>query len=381
MYRNGEQSAFMAPTEILAEQHMAAASQRLTPLGMTVRLLTGSTPEAERRRLLQEIADGSVHLVIGTHALLTEDVEFANLGLVITDEQHRFGVSQRAILRQKGRAPDVLYLSATPIPRTLALAVYGDLDVTTLNELPAGRQPIRTVWLRMSEEAAAIRLARRELAAGRQVYVVAPLVEESEHMADVRSATELESHLQAQFAGYAVALLHGRMPSREKDAVMRAFAAGDVRVLVSTTVIEVGIDVPNASVMLIYHAERFGLAQLHQLRGRVGRGPHASHCLLLSDASSEYAVERLQTMVATQDGFEIAEKDLALRGPGEFLGVRQSGLPEFSVGDLAKDFRIMEVARDEAAALIKNPDFWLLPAYQSLRRTLREVPKSSYYRD
>jgi ATP-dependent DNA helicase RecG len=381
VYRSGDQAALMAPTEILAEQHFAEAKRRLEPLGMSVRLLTGSTPTRERAEVLDGLQEGTVDLVIGTHALLTEDVSFASLGLVITDEQHRFGVSQRSILRQKARTPDILYLSATPIPRTLALAIYGDLDVTALRELPAGRQPVKTLWLKLAEEEAAIRLARRELAAGRQVYVVAPLVEESEHAADILSATELEVRLRDRFAGFQVRLLHGRMSSKEKEAVMREFAAGAVQVLVSTTVIEVGIHVANATVMMIYHAERFGLAQLHQLRGRVGRGKHASYCVLLSDARSDYAVQRLQTMVETQDGFVIAEKDLELRGPGEFLGVRQSGLPEFSVGDLAKDFRIMEVARDEAAALIQNPDFWLLPAYHALKEAVRRVPENSYYKD
>ncbi len=381
VFRCGEQSALMAPTEILAEQHYSEATRRLVPLGMTVRLLTGSTPAKERAEILKELQSGEVHLVIGTHALLTEDVVFSSLGLVMTDEQHRFGVSQRSILRQKGRTPDVLFLSATPIPRTLALAIYGDLDVTAIRELPSGRKPIRTTWLRMSEEETAIRFARRELAAGRQVYVVAPLVEESERVTDVLSATELEARLKDRFAGHTVGLLHGKMSAREKDEVMREFAAGDIQVLVSTTVIEVGIHVPNATVMMIYHAERFGLAQLHQLRGRVGRGEHASYCILLSDATSEYAVQRMQTMVATQDGFVIAEKDLELRGPGEFLGVRQSGLPEFTVGDLVKDFRIMEVARDEAVALIQNPDFWLLPAYQALKAAVQRIPYDSYYKD
>lgn len=379
-YRMGGQTAFMAPTELLAEQHAAEAQRRLTGLGMGVALLTGSTPEAVRRDRLAAVASGEVAILVGTHALLTDDVAFARLGLVITDEQHRFGVSQRSALGAKGRQPDVLMLSATPIPRTLALAVYGDLDVSAIDELPGGRKPVVTRVFRMKDESRAVRLTRQEVARGHQAYVVAPLVEESEQMAELTSATALAERWKEQFAGFTVALLHGRMPARDKEAVMRSFMRGEVQVLVSTTVIEVGIDVPNATVMLIYHAERFGLAQLHQLRGRVGRGAEQSFCVLLSDAASEMATQRLQTMVETNDGFAIAERDLALRGPGEFLGVRQSGLPEFSVGDLARDFKVMEVARDEAWALIRNPDFWLLPQYAALRETIQRVPEGSYFK-
>jgi ATP-dependent DNA helicase RecG len=380
-WASGAQSAFMAPTEILAEQHYREAVRRLQPLGMKVALLTGSTPDKQRRATLASVADGTVQLLVGTHALLTDDVAFSNLGLVITDEQHRFGVSQRSVLRAKGCQPDVLFLSATPIPRTLALAVYGDMDVSILNELPKGRKPIHTSWLTLAQEEQVIRAVRRELTAGRQAYVVAPLVEESDGMADVTSATELEARLRDQFAGFTVALLHGRMPAKDKDTVMQQFIRGEVHLLVSTTVIEVGIDVPRASVMAIYHAERFGLAQLHQLRGRVGRGTYNSYCILLSDAKNDVARQRLQTLVDTNDGFVIAEKDLELRGPGEFLGIRQSGLPEFSVGDLAKDFKVMEVARDEALSLVRNRDFWLLPPYEKLRNAIRKVPIGSYFKD
>jgi ATP-dependent DNA helicase RecG len=370
-YRSGAQAALMAPTEILAEQHFAEAKRRLAGFGVQVALLTGSTSERERRELLPAVAVGDIHLLVGTHALLTEQVAFANLGVVIIDEQHRFGVAQRALLQQKGAQVDTLFLSATPIPRTLAMAIYGDLDISMLRERPAGRKPIRTLWLKMSERDKAIRLIRRELAAGRQAYVVAPLVDESTGDAELASATALADQFGEEFAGFSVGLLHGRMSGKEKEAVMRSFLNGDIQILVSTTVIEVGIDVPNATVMLIYHAERFGLAQLHQLRGRVGRGEAASYCLLLSDASSDIARQRLRTMVETDDGFTIAERDLELRGPGEFLGVRQSGLPEFSVGDLAKDFKIMEVARDEAHRLLASPDFWLLPRYEGLRKAIQ----------
>ncbi|MCL6444100.1 MAG: ATP-dependent DNA helicase RecG [Alicyclobacillus sp.] len=369
-HRAGFQSTLMAPTEILAEQHAAEAERRLTSLGMRVALLTGRMSGKARRQLLSDIAAGNIHLVIGTHALLTEDVTFAKLGLVITDEQHRFGVQQRAVLRQKGTEADVLFLSATPIPRTLAMAVYGDLDVTTLTERPKGRQLVTTKHITMREQDKAIRFIRKELTAGRQAYVVAPLVEESEQLTDVLSATQLQTLMTEQFAGFSVALLHGRMSGRDKETVMRAFARGEIQVLVSTTVIEVGIDVPNASVMLVYHAERFGLAQLHQLRGRVGRGEHPGYCLLVSDATGGIALERLKTLVETSDGFVIAERDLELRGPGEFLGTRQSGLPEFTVGDLSKDFKVMQVARDEATACIADPRFWLAPAFAPARNWL-----------
>lgn len=376
----GAQSALMAPTEILAEQHYRNAQSVLQPLGLQVRLLTGSTIEAERHACLEALQAGQVDLLIGTHALITDSVTFPNLGLVITDEQHRFGVSQRSVLRDKGNVPDVLMLTATPIPRTLALAVYGDLDVSVLDELPTGRLPVRTQWLRLNQVDEAIRLARRHLARGRQVYVVAPLVEASELLADVQSATELAASLQDDFAGYQVGLLHGRMSGADKESVMRAFLSGQVQVLVSTTVIEVGIDVKAASAMLVYHAERFGLAQLHQLRGRVGRGDAQSDCVLLSDADGEMAKARLQTLVDTTDGFVIAERDMQLRGPGEFLGVRQSGLPEFTVGDLTRDLKVMEVAREEASKIVADPGFWLVPAYAKLREWMSEVPKSSYYR-
>jgi ATP-dependent DNA helicase RecG len=380
IWRSGAQSALMAPTEILAEQHLLEAEKRLHPLGMRVGLVTGSTTEKNRKKILEDVENGHIHLLIGTHALLTGDVLFQNLGLVVTDEQHRFGVSQRALLREKGRSPDVLLLSATPIPRTLALAIYGDLDVSVLDELPAGRKPIETSAYSLRQEDRAIRRVRQELAKGRQAYVVAPLIEQSDQL-DVISATELFSNLQDQFAGHSVSLLHGRMPSREKDDVMRKFVNGHIQVLVSTTVIEVGINVPNATVMLVYHAERFGLAQLHQLRGRVGRGAEESYCILLSDADNEIAKARLETMVSTSNGFDIAEKDLQLRGPGEFLGVRQSGLPAFTVGDLARDFKVMEVARDEAMAIILQPNFWLEPRYRDLRDLANQQQQSNYFKD
>ncbi|KPV45354.1 ATP-dependent DNA helicase RecG [Alicyclobacillus ferrooxydans] len=368
----GEQIALMAPTEILAEQHYEEACRRLEPLGLQVEFLTGGTPAKERSRIVTALGNGETDLVVGTHALLTEDVLFANLGLVVVDEQHRFGVTQRELLRDKGNGVHMLMMSATPIPRTLALAVYGDLDVSVLDELPAGRKPIQTYVVKSKDEGKVVRRVRQQLAVGQQAYVVAPLIEESETGQDLSSATELLAHLTEEFAGFTVALLHGRMANAEKDRVMREFAVGSIHVLVSTTVIEVGINVPNATVMMVYNAERFGLAQLHQLRGRVGRGTHESSCYLFSDAAgSGIARERLQTLAESQDGFLIAERDLELRGPGEFLGVRQSGLPEFSVGDIVRDLKVMEVARDEAVTLVSNPDFWLLPKYGRLREVLK----------
>ncbi|GGJ08117.1 ATP-dependent DNA helicase RecG [Alicyclobacillus cellulosilyticus] len=379
VWRAGSQTALMAPTEILAEQHAAEAKRRLTPLGMRVGLLTGSTPRKERLDVLRGLQSGQLHVVVGTHALLTEDVQFRDLGLVVIDEQHRFGVAQRAKLLEKGDRPDLLTISATPIPRTLALALYGDLDTSILDERPAGRQPVETRWMDLEQsEEEAIRLARRELARGHQVYVVAPLVEDAEEdAAEVISATRLAERLREQFAGFQVGLLHGRMNGREKDAVMRSFVCGELQVLVSTTVIEVGIDVPNATVMLVYHAERFGLAQLHQLRGRVGRGGQRGFCILLADRPTDIARARLDTLIREHDGFVIAERDLELRGPGELFGLRQSGLPEFALGDLARDVKVMEVARTEAQALLRDPDFWLLPAYAGLRAALAAEPAAA----
>lgn len=376
----GFQVAFMAPTEILAEQHAREANRILSELGVCVRLLTGSTPRKEREVTLDQLANHQIHLLVGTHALLVDDVAFSKLGLVITDEQHRFGVSQRALLRVKGDEPDILMLSATPIPRTLALAIYGDVDVSTLSERPRGRQPIRTVAYSTKNEEEALRYARRALAAGQQAYIVAPTIEESETL-DTAAVTELYQQLSDKLAGFTVELLHGRMKSKDKEDTMRRFRDGQVQVLVSTTVIEVGIDVPNATVMTIYNAERFGLAQLHQLRGRVGRGTASSTCILLTEASNDIAKARIQTMVETEDGFAIAERDLELRGPGEFLGLRQSGLPQFSVGDIVKDHNMMAVAREEATKMLSSNSFWLSPRFASLRDAVSVSPDEAFYRD
>ncbi|MEO8070756.1 MAG: ATP-dependent DNA helicase RecG [Acidobacteriota bacterium] len=346
---NRFQVAFMAPTEILADQHYLTIRRLLDASRFRVALLTGSVTAARRRSVMAELASGVINLVVGTHALAEEKVLFDALGLVIIDEQHRFGVVQRALLRAKGHNPDVLVMTATPIPRTLALTAYGDLDVSIIRDLPPGRQPVKTLSKPESRREEVYRLARQELDSGRQVFVIYPLVEDSEKI-DLRAATEMADHLRAEvFPEFTVGLLHGRLKQDEKDRVMGAFARGDVHVLVSTTVVEVGVDVPNATMMIVEHAERFGLSQLHQLRGRVGRGAQASTCVLLYQFPiSEAGRCRLDALVETTDGFEIAERDLALRGPGDFFGTRQSGLPTLRVGDLQRDHQIMEAARRDA---------------------------------
>jgi ATP-dependent DNA helicase RecG len=352
---NGFQVAFMAPTEILAEQHYITIRRLLESSRFRMGLLTGATPAKKRREIQAELSGGSVNLVVGTHALVEGPVEFRELGLVIIDEQHRFGVLQRAALRSKGMHPDVLVMTATPIPRTLALTTYGDLDVSVMREMPPGRRPIKTIAKPDSRRDEIYDFIRRQIDEGRQAYVIYPLVEESEKV-DLRAATEMADHLaQDVFPAYRIALLHGRMKQDAKDGVMGAFASGDYHILVSTTVVEVGVDVANAAVMLVEHAERFGLSQLHQLRGRVGRGPHQSYCILLYQAPlSEQGRERLKALTETTDGFVIAEKDLALRGPGDFFGTRQSGIPTLRVGDLLRDHAIMEEARREAAAALDD---------------------------
>ncbi|HTM27405.1 MAG TPA: ATP-dependent DNA helicase RecG [Vicinamibacterales bacterium] len=353
---NGLQVAFMAPTEILAEQHYFNIRRLLEQSRFRIALLTGATPARKRRESLAELAAGSIHMVIGTHALVQEDVAFHELGLAVIDEQHRFGVLQRATLRAKGLHPDVLVMTATPIPRTLALTTYGDLDVSIIRELPPGRHPIATTARPESRRDEVHAFVRREIEQGRQAYIIYPLVEESAKV-DLRAATEMADHLsQDVFPDLRVALLHGRLKQDAKDRVMNAFVRGEYDVLVSTTVVEVGVDVPNASVMVVEHAERFGLSQLHQLRGRVGRGAHKSYCILLYQSPlSEQGRERLKALTDTADGFEIAERDLELRGPGDFFGTRQSGVPTLRVGDLLRDRALMEDARREAVAALDDP--------------------------
>jgi ATP-dependent DNA helicase RecG len=353
---NGRQSAFMAPTEILAEQHFLTFRRLLARSPYRVDLLTAGRKGAERRDTLARLAAGETQIAVGTHALIEDRVRFARLGLAVVDEQHRFGVLQRDDLKKKGYDADVLVMTATPIPRTLALTVYGDLDVSVVDEKPPGRSPIRTVHRPSSDRRGVADLLRREVEAGRQGYVVYPLVEESEKLEDVKAATQMAEEWRRLLPGVAVGLLHGRMKSAEKEEVMASFASGQTQVLVATTVIEVGVDVPQATVMVIEHAERFGLAQLHQLRGRVGRGRAASTCVLLSQGRlSEIAHERLSTMVGTDDGFVIAERDLEIRGPGDFFGTRQSGLPAFRVGRLIRDRALLEQARTEALRAAADP--------------------------
>ena len=352
---NHLQVAFMAPTEILAEQHFITIRRLLEQSRFRMALLTGATPARRRREIQAELAAGSIHLVVGTHALVEDPVAFHELGLVIIDEQHRFGVIQRATLRTKGLHPDVLVMTATPIPRTLALTAYGDLDTSIMREMPPGRYPIKTIAKPESRRDEIYDFARRQMDEGRQAYVVYPLVEESSKV-DLKAATEMADHLAHDvFPAYRVGLLHGRMKQDAKDRAMGAFARGEFDVLVSTTVIEVGIDVANAAVMLVEHAERFGLSQLHQLRGRVGRGPHKSFCILLYQSPlNEQGRERLKALTETTDGFEIAERDLQLRGPGDFFGTRQSGMPTLRVGDLLRDHQVMEDARREAVAALDD---------------------------
>ncbi len=355
---NGLQAAFMAPTEILAEQHVQTIRRLLTGTRFRIELVTGGVPAATRKHLARQIAAGQVDLVVGTHALVQESTAFHALGLAIIDEQHRFGVLQRATLRAKGLRPDMLVMTATPIPRTLALTTYGDLDVSSIRDLPPGRQPTRTIAKPGSRREEIHAFVRGELEAGRQAYVIYPIIDESEKV-DLRAATEMADTLAHEvFPAFRVALLHGRMKQEAKDRVMRAFASGEIQMLVSTTVVEVGVDVPNATVMLIEHAERFGLAQLHQLRGRVGRGAHPSTCVLVYEYPiSEQAQDRLKVMTETTDGFVIAEKDLELRGFGDLSGTRQSGLPALRLGDLRRDHALMVQAREEAASwLAGHPD-------------------------
>jgi ATP-dependent DNA helicase RecG len=365
---NGLQVVFMAPTEILAEQHFLNISRLLQPSRFRIALLTGSTTGAARRATLAEVQSGTVHLVVGTHALVEGDVVFRQLGLVVIDEQHRFGVLQRASLRTKAMHPDVLVMTATPIPRTLALTLYGDLDVSVIRDTPPGRLPTKTSAKPESRRDDIYAFVRGQLDEGRQAYVIYPLVEESEKV-DLKAATAMFDHLsQDVFPQYRLGLLHGRLKADAKDKVMKAFAGGEIQMLVSTTVVEVGVDVPNASVMIVEHAERFGLSQLHQLRGRVGRDRHQSYCLLLYQAPlSDDARERLRAMTDTTDGFVIAERDLSLRGPGDFFGTRQAGLPTFRSIDLVRDRQVLEDAKREVEVWMASS-----PGTENMLATMRE---------
>ncbi len=370
--QNGFQVAVMAPTEILAEQHHRTFSKWFAPLGVSVALVTGSGTPKQKAAQREAVASGRVQVAVGTHALIVGEVAYQKLGFVVIDEQHRFGVIQRHALMSKGARPDVLVMTATPIPRTLAMTLYGDLDVSVIDELPPGRTPIETKVWGDKQKPRAWEAVRAELAKGHQAYVVYPLVEESEKV-DLADATQGAEQLAAIFPDARIGLLHGRMKQDEKDAVMGAFRAHQLDVLVSTTVIEVGVDVPNASIMVIEHAERFGLSQLHQLRGRVGRGAAKSYCVLVSGyALSEDSRERLAVMERSSDGFVIAERDLEIRGPGEFLGTRQSGLPELAVANLARDQALLAQAQDEARAIIARDPGLDAPEHARLIRALDE---------
>ncbi|AQQ55110.1 ATP-dependent DNA helicase RecG [Planococcus lenghuensis] len=354
----GMQSALMAPTEILAEQHASTIEEWFRPFGLNIALLTGSIKGSKRKVLQQQLAAGEIDLLIGTHALIQPEVKFKNLGLVITDEQHRFGVDQRRVLRDKGYNPDTLFMTATPIPRTLAISAFGEMDISVIDEMPAGRKEIQTFWTKKELFGKVIGRMEQELQAGRQAYVICPLIEESDKL-DYQNAVELYGQLSEVFRNkYKVGLMHGRLHPDEKEEVMRLFSIGEISVLVSTTVVEVGVNVPNATFMLIYDAERFGLAQLHQLRGRVGRGSEQSYCVLLADPKTEDGKERMSSMTETNDGFVLAEKDLKLRGPGDFFGRKQSGIPEFRMADLVHDYRALEIARKDAENLVNSDEFW-----------------------
>ncbi|KMK77171.1 ATP-dependent DNA helicase RecG [Alkalihalobacillus pseudalcaliphilus] len=368
----GYQAAMMVPTEILAEQHEQSLQKLLEPFGIKVCLLTGKVKGKKRKELLQQLQNGDIDIVVGTHALIQDEVIYHNLALVITDEQHRFGVEQRRALRSKGENPDVLFMTATPIPRTLAISVFGDMDVSIIDELPAGRKEIETYWTKPDTFERVMDFIKKELVAGRQAYVICPLIEESEKL-DLQNALDVHMTIQQFFTGqYQVGLMHGRLHSDEKEEVMNAFSKNDVQILVSTTVVEVGVNVPNATVMVIYDAERFGLSQLHQLRGRVGRGSEQSYCILLADPKSEVGKERMRIMTETNDGFVLSEKDLELRGPGDFFGEKQSGLPNFKVADVVHDYRALEVARADASKFINSDVFWQDDAFQKLREYLME---------
>ncbi len=374
--RNGYQAALMAPTEILAEQHYLGIRRTMESLGVTASLLSGSLPAKEKRAALAAVAGGATHIAVGTHALIQDDVAFHRLGVAVVDEQHRFGVMQRAALKQKGFAPDVLVMTATPIPRTLTLTVYGDLDVSIIDQLPPGRKPIKTHWKRGADRAQVYESLRRLLAEGRQAYVICSLIEENEKL-QARAATELAAHLQAHvFPDYKVGLLHGQMKPAEKEDIMTRFRDRSLHLLVSTTVIEVGVDVPNASVIVIEDADRFGMAQLHQLRGRVGRGQTQSYCLLIGDPKTDDGAARLQTMAQTTDGFLIAEEDLKLRGPGDFYGTRQSGLQPLPFVDVLRDVPVLKEAREEAFALLERDPKLTAPEHAALKASVKARFKS-----
>ena len=375
------QGALMVPTEILAEQHMESLTEVFSETDVKIGLLTSSTKTAERRQILADLASGELNIIVGTHSLIQEEVVFNDLGLVIIDEQHRFGVNQRKLLREKGNHADVLFMTATPIPRTLAITAYGEMDVSVIDELPAGRIPIETRWILPKQVDSVLTWLNTQLKNGQQTYVICPLIEESE-MLDVKNATEIYEHLKEFFEpNFKVGLLHGKMKSQEKDEIMTDFKENNMQILVSTTVIEVGVNVPNATTMMIMDADRFGLAQLHQLRGRVGRGSLASYCILVASPKSDQGKERMKIMTETTDGFVLSQKDLEMRGPGDFFGAKQSGLPEFKVGDIVADEMILETARLEATELWEQENWMKEARNQSLVRSLNEQTEESEFFD
>jgi ATP-dependent DNA helicase RecG len=368
---NGFQGVVMAPTEVLARQHFIVLSELLLPLGIQVAILVGGMDQKAREDAYAGIRSGEIGVIIGTHAVIEKNVQFSKLGLAVIDEQHKFGVTQRALLKAKGDNPHMLVMTATPIPRTLALTVYGDLDISIIKELPKGRKPISTYWVESQKREDAYNFVKEELEKGRQAYIVCPLIDSSSSKVRGRGVVELYEKLRAEaFKDFRVGLLHGRMDSSQKDLVMKEFRKGAIDLLVSTVVIEVGVDVPGATVMLVENAEAFGLAQLHQLRGRVGRGEHESFFILLADPKTEEAARRIKSIEGTLDGFQIAEADLEMRGPGEFFGTKQHGLPEIRFGNILKDFAIMESARREAFELVaKDPDL-IDERHAPLKKTL-----------
>lgn len=379
---NGYQGALMAPTEILAQQHYESFTETFEDIGINVELLTGSVTKKQKEGILQRARDGEIDILIGTHALIEDNVEFKNIGLVITDEQHRFGVRQRGKLSSKGTSPDILVMTATPIPRTLALILYGDLDISIIDELPPGRQPIETIAVEKKKRDKVYNsLVRREVDKGRQVYIVCPLVEESESL-DITSATETAEEIKRDFfPDLRVGLLHGKMKPSEKDAIMTAFKNHELDILVSTTVIEVGVNVPNSTLMIIENAERFGLAQLHQLRGRVGRGKHQSYCVLIYGSNSEVCRKRMGIMEETNDGFKISEKDLEIRGPGEFFGTMQHGVPELKVANLFKHMKILKTVQQEARIIIGEDPTLDFKEYRGLKREIESKFKDKIEKD
>lgn len=369
----GKQGALMVPTEILAEQHYQSLQELFGELA-NVRLLTGSVKMKERREILTGLEAGEVDLIIGTHALIQDDVLFQDLGLVIVDEQHRFGVEQRRTLRDKGLHPDVLFMTATPIPRTLAITAFGDMDVSQINEMPAGRKKVETLWVKENMFERILNFIIKHVKSGEQAYLISPLIEESDKL-DIQNAVDLYHQLVEFFPPeIKVGLMHGRLPADEKDAVMKEYAENKIQVLVSTTVVEVGVNVPNATIMVIYDAERFGLAQLHQLRGRVGRGDKQSYCILIAEPKNDVGKERMSIMTETNNGFELAERDLQLRGPGDFFGRKQSGIPEFKVADMVHDYRALETARNDATYIVNQELLETDDEYRKLRELLATDP-------